>query len=208
MKKTIIVGMVLAIGLLTPTVKAEIVSVSAAPLSTAGAAAAIIAPPTDVLNTVVTNTGQQGFNERMLVTTVDHGIDGGGTIPAGTWVNSHMIFLNAPPGPNIYHNNVVWTFSGPIIGVMSDYNGNLEILSTPELGAPSTNYPAAGFPARGIEGADNYTISGSQLTVTMGVDPAAGDWIRVVTLALNIEIDRYRHQARVLSKSIQSQEQR
>ncbi len=66
---------------------------------------------------------------------------------------------------------------------MSDTPGNLEAASTFELGAPSTNYLGAAFANRGFEAFDNYTISGSQLRVSMGVNPAAGDWIRVITLA-------------------------
>jgi hypothetical protein len=185
MKKAISTALIM-IALQTTVVSAEIISVSG-PTSTAGYAAEIIVPPAEVLNATVTNMGQQGFDEAQgVVTTVEHHIDGG-SIPAGTLVNSHMIFLNAPPGPNIYHNNVVWTFSGPIIGVMSDSHGDLEVASTPELGAPATDYPTVGFNNRGIEAADHYTISGSQLTLSMGVDPDAGDWIRVVTLAANIE---------------------
>ncbi|MHC4206765.1 MAG: hypothetical protein ACYSTT_19090 [Planctomycetota bacterium] len=187
MNKTFIAIIVLANGLLSITTNAEITDVFSSP-STAGFVAEIIAPPTEVLNDTVTNMNQQGFDEAQgIVTTVDHYIDGGGFIPAGTPVDSHMIFLNAPPGPNIYHDNVIWTFSGPIIGVMSDSNGSLEVASTPELGASGTNYPTAGFSARGIEGGDNYTPSGNQLMLSMGVDPDAGDWIRVVTLASIME---------------------
>ena len=183
MNKTFTVTIVLTLGLFLVTANAEITDVSG-PLSTADHEAEIIAPPTDVLNDTVTNMAQQGFDEAQgVVTSVDYNFDDG-VIPAGTMVNSHMIFLNAPaPGPNIYHNNVVWTFSEPIIGVMSDPDGNLEMASTPELGAPSTNYPAAEFANRGIEAGDNYNISGNQLTLSMGVDPDAGDQIRVVTLA-------------------------
>ncbi len=182
MKKAILT-VISTIALLVSFANADIISVSGPP-STLGTLPAIIAPPAQVLNNLVTNTGQQGFNEAQgVVTSVVYNIDGG-SIPAGTLVDSHMIFLNAPPGPNIYHrNNVVWTFSGPIIGVMSDSPGNLEAASTLELGAAGTIYPAAGFANRGIESGDSYIIAGNQLTLNMGVDPDAGDWIRVVTLA-------------------------
>jgi hypothetical protein len=194
MNKTFIVTIVLALGLLPIRANAMITDVYG-PLSTEGYAAEIIAPPTDVLNDTVTNLAQQGFDEvQGVVTSADYNYDDG-VIPAGTLVDSHMIFLNAPPGPNIYQRDggVTWTFSGPIIGVMSDSNGNYEVASTPELGAPGTNYPAVGFAARGLDSGDSYTISGNQLILGMGVDPDAGDWIRVVTLAstpiTELEID-------------------
>jgi hypothetical protein len=182
MNKTFIVTIVLALGLLPIRANAMIIDVNG-PLSSAGYAAEIIEPPTDVLNDMVTNLAQQGFDEvQGVVTSADYNFDDG-VIPEGTLVDSHMIFLNAPPGPNIYQRDggVTWTFSGPIIGVMSDSNGNYEVASTPELGVPDTNYPAAGFAARGLDSGDSYTIAGNQLILGMGVDPDAGDWIRVIT---------------------------
>jgi len=40
-----------------------------------------------------------------------------GIIPKGTYVNSHMIFLNTGPGQNTQfasHNSLQWDFSGAI----------------------------------------------------------------------------------------------
>jgi hypothetical protein len=104
-----------------------------------------------------------------------------------------MIFLNSQGSASLSHRNVQWTFDGLIIGVMSDSNGNLEAASTFELGAPGTNYtitgsgtgPAAPFPARGLEGADSYTVASNTITVGMGVSEP-GDWIRVVTTPCTI----------------------
>jgi hypothetical protein len=46
------------------------------------------------------------------------------TIPAGTRVNSQMIFLNVPDGaPGAGDFGEVWTFDSAIIGVISDANG-------------------------------------------------------------------------------------
>lgn len=149
---------------------------------------AIIAPPTDALDDIVTNTGMQGFDEAQgVVTTVAHLIDGG-SIPAGTLVDSHMIFLNSEGPTFISHQNVIWTFDAPIIGVMSDIGGTFEAASTFELGSPLTNYtvtgpgtgPAPPFFARGLEGADSYIVAGNQITVNMSVTEP-GDWIRVIT---------------------------
>ena len=74
----------------------------------------------------------------------------------------------------------VWTFDGPVVGVMSDQNGVLEGASTPILGWPGTFYPAP-FTARGIEPLDSYVVSGNSITVNMHVGQP-GDYIRVVTV--------------------------
>ena len=100
-----------------------------------------------------------------------------------------MIFLNSQGDNRLTHTGVVWTFANPILGVMSDWNGNLETASTFELGAPGTNYtvtfPGSGsappFPSRGIDSSDLYLVAGNQFTVDMTVSEP-GDWIRVVTV--------------------------
>lgn len=199
-----------AVGLIVAPTQAATISV-AGPASSLGTPPAIIAAPSDVLDDCVTNTGMQAFDEAQdVTTTVAHSIDGGGVIPAGTVVDSHMIFLNSATG-SLSHRNVVWTFDQPIIGVMSDQPGALEAASTFELGAPGTNYTvvptapattpcgtndatvpperAGPYNARGMESADSYTVAGNSITVGMGVSEP-GDWIRVVTRGtLDVEID-------------------
>lgn len=179
-----------AISLCAATANAALIGV-AGPPSSAGTAPAIIAAPSDALDDIVFNTGMEGFDEAQGVTTsVAHGIDGGGFIPAGSLVDSHMIFLNSQGTAQLSHSQVVWTFSGLILGVMSDLNGNLEAASTFELGAPGTNYtvpfvgsgPAAPFANRGLEANDSYVVAGNTITVSMLVTEP-GDWIRVVTAA-------------------------
>ena len=160
------------------------------PLSNLSIPPAIIAPPYHALDDIAINVGMQGFDEiQDFTTTVPHAHDFG-VIEAGTLVDSHMIFLNSPGGYFLSHYDVVWTFSGNIIGVMSDIGGYLEAASTFELGAPGTNYtvtfpgsgPAAPFLARGMEVEDSYTLLGpSTLRVNMIVSEP-GDWIRVVTV--------------------------
>jgi hypothetical protein len=158
----------------------------------------IPAPPSVVDSSAqegATNNHQQGFDERQHVSLAsDLPVDNGGTVPAGSIVDSHMLFLNAPDGsPNATDFNETWTFSGPILGVMSDINGALEVASTPLFGAAGTTYPTspfadrgldlvAGDPARGAGGVsgDGYTINGDSLTLGMSVSQP-GDWIRVVT---------------------------
>ncbi|UCG48192.1 MAG: hypothetical protein JSU94_00140 [Phycisphaerales bacterium] len=171
---------------------ANIISVSG-PNSALGSPPAIITAPPDVRDDAAYNTGMEGFNERQrVILPANISIDGGGIIPAGTLVDSHMIFLNTGPGNNTQansHFNVQWTFDGAILGVMSDTNGSLEVASSPILGAPGTIYPAAPFSARGLEGNsgpgpsnDGYAISGNTLSIGVGMyvtEP--GDWIRVVT---------------------------
>ena len=150
-------------------------------LSSNGVAASIIAAPTFVLDDTVTNLAQQGFNEKQGVLLGSALLVDGGSIAAGTVVNSHMIFLNQPSPGSTVHASVAWTFSGTILGVMSDLFGTLEVASTPLLGAIGTTYPGAAFIGRGMEGGDSYTgVGSSVLTVSMAVTQP-GDWIRVVT---------------------------
>lgn len=183
---------------LTVPAHAGLISVTGA-MSSVGTAPAIIGAPSSILDDTAINTGMQGFNEAQnVVTTVAHGIDGGGSIAAGSRVDSHMIFLNSLGGSALSHFDVIWTFSGEILGIMSDPGGTLESASTFELGNPGTNYtstfpgsgPAAPFNARGLESnnggggpfpADGYSlIAPNQLLVGMSVTEP-GDWIRVVT---------------------------
>lgn len=162
----------------------------AGPASSAGFAPLIVPPPPSVFDSApgVFTGGQVGFDELQgVVLAVPIAFDGGGLIPVGTKVDSHMIFMNQPDGSpygTLGHIGVTWTFSGPILGVMSDSDGVLEGLSTGVLGLPpvTTLYPAP-YPLRGMEGADGYTIAGSTLTVSMTVTQP-GDWIRVVTLSV------------------------
>ncbi len=157
--------------------------------SSAGVNASIIAAPAFAQNANLANQAQQGFNEAQgILTTVAHAIDGGGSIAAGTNVNSHMIFLNKANsvGGTLSHGSVEWEFDGIILGVMSDSLGNLEAASTFELGNAGTAYDAP-FTARGLEAmgtgfsaTDGYTVAGNKITVGMRVTQP-GDWIRVVT---------------------------
>ena len=199
MFKNVLISAGLVMAMTAAPAHALIIGV-AGPASSAGTAPSIIAAPAHALDDVVTNTGMEGFNEAQNVTTtVAHGIDGGGSIAAGTTVSSHLIFLNSQGSASLSHFNVRWIFDGIILGVMSDSGGSLEAVSTFELGAPGTNYtvtfpgsgPAAPFPARGIENNvgpggpypnDGYTVSGNAISVGMSVTEP-GDWIRVITAA-------------------------
>jgi hypothetical protein len=180
--------------MLTPiTAMATIVSVSG-PASNFGVLAEIIAAPADVSEDGDYNMAQQGFDEIQGYTLLaDLAVDGG-SILAGTTVDSHMIFLNTGPGHDetvANHYGVEWLFSGTILGVMSNRSGSLEIDSTGLLGAPGTLYPDASFNLRGLEGnhwddagcaSDCYSVAGNLLNLSMWVSEP-GDWVRVVTLA-------------------------
>jgi hypothetical protein len=157
-----------------------------------GTSPSIIAAPLHALDDITTNTGMEGFDEAQgVLTTVAHLIDGGGTIPINTLVDSHMIFLNSSGTARLSHINVDWTFSAPIFGIMSDINGNYEAASTFELGNPATNYTAtfpgsgaaAPFSNRGMEPPpqDWYTITSPTVLRVGMLVTEPGDWIRVVT---------------------------
>lgn len=187
-KKISILGFLLLIPLLASSAGATIIGVSelAGP-SSMGTSAAIIPAPANILDDDATNTGMQGFDEAQGVTlSMPYGIDGG-TLAPRLLVDSHMIFLNSEGNALVSHYSVEWTFSGSILGIMSDSGGTLEAASSSELGASGTNYPSA-FTARGLESHldgtgtnDGYTITGSNtLLVGMRVTEP-GDWIRVVT---------------------------
>ncbi len=175
--------------------QAAITGVSGGSLSIGGAASssttgAIISNPPFVVDDNVENSLQQGFNEAQgVVLGADLDVDAATDIAAGTRVDSHMIFLNSDRNLDIKHYNVMWTFSGTILGVMSDINGNLEAASSGFLGAAGTTYDngnasqSAPFNNRGLEGGgDGYSIAGNILTLSMHVTEP-GDWIRVVTVS-------------------------
>ena len=180
----------LVAGAVASPVHAELLSVSGPNSQLAGTAPSIIAAPVFALDGFAANTGMQGFDEAQgLLTTANHYVDGGSFIAAGTRVDSHMIFLNSAGPAAIVQLGVVWTFSGTILGVMSDTHGTLEAASTFELGNAGTTYGT--FTFRGFEPTneigfpnpiDAYWINGNQLTVSMGVTEP-GDWIRVVTIS-------------------------
>ena len=132
-----------------------------------------------------TNTLQQGFNEKqgvLLGSAVN--VDGGGTVAAGTRVDSHLIFLNSRGNTRI-DTEARWGFDGNIVGVMSDAGGLL-MTATDSLFAAFNDYFTTGssapFTAQGLEGSDGYSVSGNTLELSMLVTEP-GDWIRVLTVS-------------------------
>jgi hypothetical protein len=168
---------------------AAILGVNGGPSST-GAAAEIIQAPSNVLDDYTVNVGMQGFDEAQGVTTTGrHEVDGGTRLAGGLRVDSHMIMLNSDGFTRITHSDVTWTFSGEILGIMSDRNGHLEAASSALFGAHGTQYIApptdpgqdAPFRSRGLEHGDQIvSIDGNSLTLSLVVTEP-GDWIRVIT---------------------------
>lgn len=169
-----------------------------------GSVAQIIGAPSSVLEDLVENSAQQGFDERQNVELSRDIATDQGTILEGTLVSSHMIFLNTDGNARTDHYDVTWLFDGDILGIMSDYNGNLESATSDILGAVGTNYDipstgtgaAAPFAARGLEQNqgcsdtntnDGYSFLGNALTLCMAVTEP-GDWIRVVTAATPVPV--------------------
>jgi hypothetical protein len=131
-----------------------------------------------------TNTKQQGFNEQQGVLLTSAVNVDGGTVAAGTRVDSHLIFLNSK-GNAYISTGALWTFDGAIVGVMSDRNGLL-MTATDSLFAAFNDYftigTSAPFGAQGLESNDAYSIGGNQLKLSMLVTEP-GDWIRVLTVS-------------------------
>jgi hypothetical protein len=145
----------------------------------------IIAPPASVVDDPpgATNDHQQGFDERQgVLLPLGLPVDGPAIIPAGTRVDSHMVFFNIEDSTRSEDRNRTWTFDGTVLGAMSDTNGAFETSSSLLLGSPGTDYPAAAFPNRGLEASDSYTVAGNSITLTMVVTQP-GDWVRVVTVS-------------------------
>jgi hypothetical protein len=132
-----------------------------------------------------TNTLQQGFNEKqshILTKDITHD---GGVISKGTRVDSHLIFLNTKGKKPAVDTTAKWTFSGDVIGVMSDYIGQFLKDSNSEL-SNFNNFTigkSLTFNAAGLEGNfDGYVITGNMLDLKMRVTEP-GDWIRVITVS-------------------------
>jgi len=130
----------------------------------------------------VTNTLQQGFNEKQgvdITGTID--IDGG-TL-SNVKVDSHLIFLNTASGS--LDTDADWTFDGLIVGVLSDQDG-VYMTDTDGQFAAFSDYFTTGTPApfitQGLESNDSYSIAGNVLSMNMRVSEP-GDWVRVVTVS-------------------------
>tara|TARA_R110001583_G_scaffold171120_4_gene324642 strand:- start:4612 stop:5232 length:621 start_codon:yes stop_codon:yes gene_type:complete len=138
-----------------------------------------------------TNTAQQAFNEKQSVLLGSAINVDGGTIAAGTLVDSHLIFLNTQ-GSTRKDDSQTWGFDGAILGVMSNSNGSL-MKNTNNLFAAFNDYfttgsslpfSAAGLEQNNINTGDGYFIHGLLLDLRMVVTEP-GDWIRVITASVS-----------------------
>ena len=177
------------------TAYAAIIAVDGPP-SSRGEAAAIIEAPPSVYDDAFFADAMRGFDERQGVVLRKKLLVDGGSVAAGTAVDSHLIFLSPYPDHPTRHVTVTWRFSGPVLAVMSDTHCSLQMRSDPLLGNPGTQYPGRsafrgmerllrdhyGFRGMGRRLGDHYEMDGETLIVTMTV-PHLGDWIRVITAA-------------------------
>lgn len=162
--------------ILTVAALACVSSANAAIINVTGDGVVISGPASTLVGATELNK-QQGFNEvQGLHLVADLALDGV-TVSAGTWVDSHMIFLDILGTAPLVSTNATWTFDGEVLGIMTNAN---EIASTGLLGLGGTIYPLTLPVSRGLEGADSYSISGSTLDLRMDVT-FPGDWVRVVT---------------------------
>jgi len=167
----------LALALLTTgasQVQASIISVSG-PDSSQGLPAIIISPPATT-NINDSYYAQEGFDEKqgvILPRDIEYGGYGGGgsgIISEGTVVDSHFIFLNKDIDTldfSVIQTDVVWEFSGTILGVMSSWSAYYQKRTVNLLGATGTAYPGVEVPNRGLEGDDAFVIDGNLLTLDM-----------------------------------------
>lgn len=142
----------------------------------------IISAPSSVADDApgAINTQIQGFNEVQNYSLLSDLLIDGGSIAAGTVINSHMIFLNSAGNTRI-NDSDTFEFDGNILGLMTDGQGTLEAASNAILGAAGTFYPGS-FNARGLESNDSYSFAGNILNIHMIVTEP-GDWVRVITAA-------------------------
>lgn len=146
----------------TPTTKAALISV---------AGSGVFVPPPGLVGggdgDLAHDTKQMGFNEKQGVFLAGPLTVDGGTIAPGVFVDSRMILFNHSDDGDLSPATAIatWTFSGTILGVMSDTGGLLESASSAFLGAPGTvGYPApGGYALRGLEADDGYVIGGTTL---------------------------------------------
>ena len=153
------------------------------PPSSRGEVAAIIAAPASVYDDAYFADAMRGFDERQGVVLRKRLLVDGGAIPAGTAVDSHLIFLSPYPDHPTRHVAVSWRFSGPVLGVMSDTHCELQMQSDALLGNPGTRYPGRSA-FRGMERrlGDYYQFVGETITVTMTVTMTRASWQLMASL--------------------------
>jgi hypothetical protein len=163
----------------------------AAIISTTGPVVIISAPVSVVPGKSVNKTDGQAFAELQDLTLgsalsvnatspgkYNGGVGPGGTISAGTDVNSYFVLFDSG-GKSVTYPTVTLTFSTEILGVI--FSDSLLNKSDLLLGDPGTTYPT-GVGNRGQESGDSTAISASGLTITLNDTTSyPGDDIRIIT---------------------------
>jgi hypothetical protein len=164
------------------TTKADIVSTTGLTI--------LATPPTTVGSNFIVNSGgtlpsQLIFNEQQKVTLGGAlNLDIGGTIAAGTTINSYFFALNANVSTQIAADTSV-TFNTPILGVIFQ-DGSSNFAASDFLGAPGTTYSeaAALCPLCGFEaGVDSLSFAGDVVNFhNLYSEP--GDFARIITASV------------------------
>lgn len=171
--------------------KALLAALTTAAFTATGASAAIvgvagdvvqIAPPANVNNaTPGDNDVAKAFDELQQFTLTSALTTDQGIIAAGTTISSHMILFNRASGSASVNASGGVSFSGDVLGTMSDLNGAL-LDASDYLGAPGTTYQS-GFSNRGLESNDSLTLVPTDSVLFSFNVSQPGDWVRVITEA-------------------------
>ena len=162
-------------------------------ISTTGPVVLISAPASVVPGKSVNVTDGQVFSETQDLTLTGalsvnavapgkykNGVGSGGTIAAGTDVDSYFALFDSG-GKSVTYGAVTLTFSTPVLGVIFD-DSQLN-KSDSILGISSTKYPTGGT-YRGQEVGDSTQISANGYSITLDDTVSSpGDDIRIITAA-------------------------
>lgn len=140
--------------------------------------------PLSVNNSIPGNdTTAYVFEEQTIWLTSDLVTDTG-TISAGQWVTSYMLFMNQVSGPPQINTSASGTvsFTDAILGLMTSSANMINSSGLSALlGASGTNYNLT-HSLTGLENNDSLTFSGNVATFAFNVNEP-GDWTRVITVA-------------------------
>jgi len=155
-------------------------SAAAATITVASGAGSVVAAPATVSNATPGNNNgiTLAFEEASSVTLAAALNVDGGTLAAGTVLDSHMLLHNRASGSSTITSFAKFTFSEQIIGVISSTSGVIATHSL--LGAVGTNY-TINASATGYEGRDNYVLFDTNGINSNSYITQPGDWIRVLT---------------------------
>lgn len=160
----------------------------------------VVSPPTSLYPALQSNTAILGFAEQqgvLLTTPLTVGITSpgtwvccsgipGGTIAAGTTVNSYLLYaapVSDQSGEDFreFTGSITFSPGEKIVGIIISYQGlaDTDIL----LGSPTTTYPPAGYIHGGIQSSDEVIIGPNAQSVYVNLYIADGNsnMIRILT---------------------------